>query len=211
MRDGAPEPTIGRLATYVRCLRAALGEGIEMVSSAGIEERTGVSSAQVRKDLSYFGEFGKPGLGYAVEPLLTRLTHIMGLDKERTVVIVGAGNLGAALVGYPGFAAAGFRRVGIFDNNYAKIGRRVWDLEIQDVYTLPEVNKRLQADMGLITTPAEAAQEVADIMAQAGIKGILNFTPGRVSSPPGVVLRNVDLTRELEVLSFFLTRVTERT
>ena len=81
MRDGAPEPTIGRLATYVRCLRAALGEGVEMVSSAGIEERTGVSSAQVRKDLSYFGEFGKPGLGYAVEPLLTRLTHIMGLDR----------------------------------------------------------------------------------------------------------------------------------
>ena len=211
MHQSIPEPTIGRLARYLRCLRAALNEGVEMVSSAGMGERTGVPSAQVRKDLSYFGEFGKPGLGYAVEPLLAHLTGIMGLEKEQGVVIVGAGNLGTALAGYVGFPAMGFRVVAVFDNNYAKIGRRVWELEIQDVYSLPQVNRALGVEIGLITTPAEAAQEVAGIMVEAGIRGILNFTPGRVNVPEGIVARHVDLTRELEVLSFHLARTQQGT
>jgi redox-sensing transcriptional repressor len=176
------------------------------MSSAQIGQRTGITSGQVRKDLSYFGEFGKPGLGYLLEPLLDRLRHILQLQEERRLVIVGAGNLGSALAGYGGFKESGFRVAAIFDDNYNKIGRRLWDYEILDVSRLPEVVAREQVEIGVITTPAEAAQEVANRMVEAGINVILNFAPARVQVPSPAVVRHVDLTRELEVLCFFLPR-----
>ena len=149
----APEPTIARIALYLRCLRRALCEGAVTLSSADIEKLTGISSGQVRKDLSYFGEFGKPGLGYGVEPLIERLSGIMRLDHEQPVMIVGAGNLGTALAGHTGFQQADFKLVAIYDNNFSKIGRRIWDLEILDIERMPEINKEMGVNIGIITTP----------------------------------------------------------
>jgi len=199
-----PEPTIGRLAIYLRCLRAAMRDGVETMSSADIEAITGISSGQVRKDLSYFGEFGKPGMGYSVAPLVARLSHIMRLDREQPVLIVGAGNLGSALAGYANFVESNFRVAAIYDNNFNKIGRKVWDLEILDVHHMPEINREMNIRLGIIATPAAAAREVADIMAQSGVKAMLNFAPLRIPPPPGTVVRNVDLTQELEILCYFL-------
>lgn len=200
----APEPTIGRIALYLRCLRVALQEGAVTLSSADIETRTGISSGQVRKDLSYFGEFGKPGLGYAVTPLIQRLAGIMRLDREQKVMLVGAGNLGTALAGYAGLRESGFHLVAIYDNNFSKIGRRIWDLEIEDVERMTELNAVMDVQIGIITTPAAAAQKVADLMVASGVKVILNFAATRVSVPKGVVVRNVDLTQELQILCYYL-------
>ena len=200
----APEPTIGRIALYLRCLRAAQAEGAVTLSSADIEARTGISSGQVRKDLSYFGEFGKPGLGYAVTPLIHRLAGIMRLDHEQKVMLVGAGNLGTALAGYAGLRESGFHLVAIYDNNFSKIGRKIWDLEIQDIERMPELNAEQGVNIGIITTPAAAAQTVADRMVASGVKVILNFATTRVNVPKGVVVRNVDLTQELQILCYYL-------
>lgn len=200
----APEPTIARIALYLRCLRAAKFEGAETLSSADIEARTGISSGQVRKDLSYFGEFGKPGLGYGVSHLLDRLEGIMRLDREQSVMIVGAGNLGSALTGYTGFRQSEFKLVAIYDNNFSKIGRRVWDLEILDIERMQELNAEMGVQIGIITTPEAAAQSVADRMVASGVRVILNFAPTRVTVPRDVVVRNVDLTQELQILCYYL-------
>lgn len=205
----APEPTIARIALYLRCLRRALTEGAVTLSSADIELRTGISSGQVRKDLSYFGEFGKPGLGYAVEPLISRLSGIMRLDHEQPVMIVGAGNLGTALAGHTGFKQADFQLVAVYDNNFSKIGRRIWDLEIFDIERMTEINAEMGVNIGIITTPAAAAQEVAYCMVKSGVKVILNFSPSRISVPAGVTVRNVDLTQELQILCYYLPKLTE--
>jgi len=204
MPGEAPEPTIARLALYLRCLRVAQRDGVETMSSADIEQSTGISSGQVRKDLSYFGEFGKPGMGYSVAPLVARLSHIMRLDREQPVLIVGAGNLGTALAGYANFAASSFRVAAIYDNNFNKIGRKVWELEILDVQRMTEINREMNVRLGIIATPAGAAREVADMMVRSGVKAILNFAPVRLTAPEGAVVRNVDLTQELEILSYFL-------
>ena len=209
MPAAVPEPTIARLALYLRSLRLALNEGIQTVSSADIEKRTGISSGQVRKDLSYFGEFGKPGMGYSVAPLVARLSHIMRLDRQQGVLIVGAGNLGTALAGYAGLAQSSFRVAAIYDNNFNKIGRRVWDLEILDVHNMAELNRDMRVRVGIIATPAQSAQETAGIMAAAGVKAILNFAPVRFPAPPATVVRNVDLTQELEILCYYLPQETE--
>jgi redox-sensing transcriptional repressor len=206
----APEPTIGRIALYLRCLRNAQFEGAETLSSADIEARTGISSGQVRKDLSYFGEFGKPGLGYAVTPLVNRLAGIMRLDREQQVMIVGAGNLGTALAGYTGFQKSDFKLAAIYDNNFSKIGRRVWDLEILDIERMEELNAEMDIHVGIITTPAGAAQYVADRMVASGVKVILNFAPTRISVPKGVIVRNVDLTQELQILCYYLPETEDK-
>ncbi|HUT75438.1 MAG TPA: redox-sensing transcriptional repressor Rex [Armatimonadota bacterium] len=204
MPASAPEPTIGRLALYLRSLRAALREGVQTMSSADIEKRTGISSGQVRKDLSYFGEFGKPGMGYSVAPLVARLSQIMRLDRQQEVLIVGAGNLGSALAGYAGLAQSSFRVAAIYDNNFNKIGRKAWDLEILDIHHMPEINRGMGVRIGIIATPAAAAAEVAAMMARSGVKVILNFAPVRFPAPAGTVVRNVDLTQELEILCYYL-------
>jgi len=200
----APEPTIARIALYLRCLRIAQREGVATLSSADIEVRTGISSGQVRKDFSYFGEFGKPGLGYAVLPLIDRLARIMRMDREQPIMLVGAGNLGTALAGHAGFIDSNFRLAAIYDNNFSKIGRRLWDLEILDIEQMPTLNVDMGVHVGLITTPAHAAQSVADIMVASGVKVILNFAPTRITVPKGLVVRNVDLTKELQILCYYL-------
>lgn len=200
----APEPTIARIALYLRCLRIAKKDGDTTLSSADIEKRTGISSGQVRKDLSFFGEFGKPGLGYSVDELSQRLAQIMRLDRPQDIMIVGAGNLGSALAGYTGFTESDFHLVAIYDNNFSKIGRRVWDLDILDIELMEELNVEMGVQIGMIATPAPVAQGVADRMVRSGVRVILNFSPTRVSVPKGVIVRNVDLTQELQILCYYL-------
>jgi len=199
-----PDPTLWRLSLYLRCLRQLTREGVKTISSAKMEAHCGILPTQIRRDLSYFGEFGKPGTGYDAQHLLDRLTEIMQLHRRHPAVIVGAGNLGSALAGYSGFGPSPFDIVAIFDNNFNKIGRMLWDLEILDVNRLPEINEELNAEIAIIAVPAEAAQEVADVVVKAGVRGILNFAPALINVPADVALRNVDFTRELEVLCYHL-------
>jgi redox-sensing transcriptional repressor len=179
-------------------------EGTLTASSADIATVTGINAAQFRKDLSYFGEFGTPGRGYNVEQLQAHLSNIMGLREEHRVLMVGAGNLGSALAGYPGFKERGFEIVAVFDSDPSKIGTTIRDLEVMDIEVLPRMNVELKACVGIVAVPMEAAQSVVDRLVAGGVKAILNFAPATVQVRPGIVVRNVDLTSELEVLSYYL-------
>jgi redox-sensing transcriptional repressor len=200
-----PVPTLERLATYLRYLIDLEQDGSETISSAEVEEQTGVNAAQFRKDLSYFGEFGKPGVGYNVAELQGRIAHILKIDQEQRVLLIGAGNLGSALVGYPGLKEHKFNVVAVFDNNYAKIGRYLWDLEIQDVGKVKEVNAKQKARIAIVAVPRPAAQQVTDTLIEAGVLAILNFAPTVLKVPENVVVRNVSFLQELAVLSYHLS------
>lgn len=200
-----PVPTLERLATYIRYLLDLEQDGVETISSADVEVQTGINAAQFRKDLSYFGEFGKPGVGYNVSDLQVRVSKILKVDREQRVLLVGAGNLGSALVGYPGLIELRFNLVAVFDNNADKIGTRLWDLEVQDIATLPEVNSHLDAGLGIVAVPRIAAQYVADMLISAGVRAILNFAPTILRVPEDIVIRNVSFVQELAVLSYHLS------
>src|SRR5262249_9194105 len=172
-----PVPTLERLATYLRYLIDLEHNNVETISSAEVEDETGVNAAQFRKDLSYFGEFGKPGVGYNVVDLQNRIARILKIDKEQRMLLVGAGNLGSALVGYPGLKEHKSNLVEVFDNNYAKIGRNLWELEILDIARIKEVNAKLKAHMAIIAVPRAAAQNVVETLIEADIRAILNFAP----------------------------------
>jgi len=197
-----PVPTLERLAIYLRVLLDAHEAGIQTVSSQEMEQHSGISAAQFRKDLSYFGEFGKPGVGYSVAGLIACIERILRLDEEQPILLVGAGNLGSALVGYPNFKAHRLRIAAVFDNNFVKIGRPFGDLMIEDIARICEVNARIGARLGIIAVPASAAQEVADALVEAGVTGILNFAPTILRVPPHVHVRNVSFLQELAVLSY---------
>lgn len=205
MNGKVPVPTLERLATYLRFLIDLEQTRVETISSAEVERQTGINAAQFRKDLSYFGEFGKPGVGYNVTDLQTRIARILKIDREQPVVMVGAGNLGSALVGYPGLKEHRFNLVAVFDNNYGKIGRPLWDLEIQDIARLKEVNATYRARIAIVAVPAGAAQHVTDILVDAGIHAILNFAPILLRVPEHVFVRNVSFLQELAVLSYHLS------
>jgi len=196
------ESTVRRLSHYYRVLEEVQAEGRRMISSRRLAEREGITSAQVRKDLSYFGSFGRRGLGYNVEHLREEIRAILGLDRRWRVALVGAGHIGAALLAYRGFAAQGFDVVAVFDRDPARIGQKLSGLVVQDVTALPGSPPGL--DIGVIATPLKAAQEVADALVAAGVRGILNFAPRKLFAPPHVALRSVDMTVELESLSFAL-------
>ncbi len=197
-----PVHTLERLATYLSILTDMKGRHIETISSTDIEERTGINAAQFRKDLSYFGEFGKPGIGYNVPDLHARIARILNLDMTQRVILVGVGNLGSALLGYPALRAENFEIVAAFDASPTKVGRKIWDLTIIDIAQLQEENAKLQAKIAIIAVPAAAAQDVADKLADANIRTILNFAPIALRLPYGIVTRNVDFVQELAVLSF---------
>ncbi len=199
-----PLPTLERLATYYRYLSDIESRNVETISSSAIEAATGIHATQFRKDLSYFGEFGRPGIGYDVCELKRCLARILKVDSEQPVVLIGAGNLGAALVGFFGLPQHNFHIVAVFDNNPRKIGQRLWDIEIQDVADLKTVNGELQAQIGIITVPAVAAQVCTDVLVDAGIKVILNFAPTTIKVPDSVFVRNVCFIQELAVLSYYL-------
>ena len=199
-----PEPTISRIPIYLRCFRTAQLKGIDTLSSADLEAISGIKSCIIRRDFSCFGLLGKPGLGYFVSDMLKFFNNIMHTQAEQRVMLVGAGNLGTALAGYSGMLTAGFNLAAIYDNNFSKIGRKMWDLEILDIEKMPVVNMHMQIRIGLITTPAEAAQSVAKKMITSGVTAIVNFVPARIDVPKHVTVRNVDLAQELQITSYYL-------
>lgn len=195
-----PEATVTRLPVYLRVLREAESD---TVSSEELAARAGVNAAQVRKDLSYLGSYGTRGVGYDVQYLLRQINRRLGLDAERRVAIVGLGNLGQALASYGGFPARGFAVVAAFDADPAKVGMVVGTTEVQPASSMMEVLRDKEVDIAVITTPASAAQGVADTLVDAGVACILNFAPTTVVVPDHVALRQVDLGVELQILSFY--------
>ncbi len=200
-----PEMTVRRLSIYTRCLAQLEEDGVKTVSSQELAERFNLNSAQVRKDLAYFGEFGVRGIGYYVSGLKAELQRILGLDREWPVALVGFGNLGSALYHYKGFARQGFRIVVIFDDDPAKVGRDV-GVPVQPSSALAREVKARGVQMAIVAVPAESAQAVTDQLVAAGIRAILNFAPTRLRVPRDVRLKDVDLSIELETLSFYLAR-----
>jgi len=201
-----PEMTVRRLSIYTRCLQQLEEDGIKTISSQELAERFNLNSAQVRKDLAYFGEFGVRGIGYYVSGLKAELLKILGLDREWQVVLVGFGNLGSALFHYKGFERQGFRISAIFDDDPAKAGRVADGIAIVPLRDLARETKAKALQIGIVAVPAEAAQAVTDRLVASGIKAILNFAPVRLKVPKDVRLKNVDLTIELETLSFALAQ-----
>ena len=199
------DSTVRRLSLYLRILKQIRSRGGSTISSEELADEGGLTSAQVRKDLSAFGNFGVRGRGYDVAALETALSEILGLDREWRTVVVGAGRLGSALTAYPDFATQGFRILALFDTDPAKLGRRFGDAEVRSIDELGEFARREGVRIGIVATPAGAAQEAADRLVGAGIRGILNFAPTRIAVPEGVSLRDVNLAIELEGLSFAIT------
>ena len=199
-----PEATIMRLSVYSRYLAEVDRKGIITISSGDIAEGVGVSPAQVRKDLAYFGEFGIRGVGYNVKDLHRNILKILGLSNEWSVCLVGLGNLGLALSTYKGFRDRGFQITAIFDNDPEKIGGFVDGVEVLPASMIESVVRQRKVQIGIITVPASAAQEIADKLVAGGISAILNFAPVVLNVPPEVELRNVDLSVYLEVLTFNL-------
>ena len=200
-----PEATIVRLSIYSRQLHYLKEAGVETVSSEEIAESVGVSSAQVRKDLAYFGEFGTRGVGYRVEELLGHITKILGLDQKWNIAIVGAGKLGSALALYQGFRERGFAIKAIFDTDKQKLGEELGNIPIEPLDVLESRVKESKINIGIITVPADAAQIVTDLLVGYGVPAILNFSPRVLKVPAHVILRNVDLSVNLKVLSFNLS------
>ncbi|MFM7320237.1 MAG: redox-sensing transcriptional repressor Rex [Armatimonadota bacterium] len=200
-----PVPTLERLTTYLRCLIDAGASGIDKISSAQIEERSGIGAAQFRKDLSYFGEFGKPGVGYSVADLESRIARILQIHRMQPILLVGAGNLGSALASYPGLEEHKFQIVAIFDAAPSKVGHRLHGMDILDVRRMSEVNAPIGARIAILAVPAAAAQTAADQLVSVGIRAILNFAPVPIRVPTKIVVRNVSFVQELAVLSYQLT------
>jgi len=198
------ESTVRRLSLYLRFLEEFEEQGAKTVSSEALAARGGTTSAQVRKDLSFFGSFGKRGLGYLVPALKTQLREILGLTRRYRVVVVGAGKIGSALVQYGGFGARGFDLVGIYDNDPKKIGKQWGSLTVRDVGQLEKDLKDHPADIAAVVTPADAAQAVADRLVKCGVTAILNFAPAQLQVPDTVTVKTVNLVLELEALSYIL-------
>jgi redox-sensing transcriptional repressor len=201
-----PEMTIRRLSVYTRCLQQLEEDGVKTVSSQDLAERFGLNSAQVRKDLAYFGEFGVRGIGYYVSGLRSELQRILGLDREWPIALVGFGNLGSALFHYKGFGRQGFRIAVIFDDDPAKIGRSVDGVPIAAMREAAREIRARAIQVAIVAVPAEGAQGVADQLVAAGVRAVLNFAPARLRVAREVRLKNVDLSIELETLSFYLAK-----
>lgn len=199
------DSTVRRLSLYLRTLEDSSRRGVLTVSSQELAGASGTTPAQVRKDLSLFGSFGKRGLGYSVRELTGRLRSILGLEREWRVMVVGAGRIGLALAGYPGFGAHGFRVVALVDTDPRKIGQEWGGVRVEDAAELEGVVAAARVEIAIVTTPAETAQEVVDRLVSAGIRGILNFAPVSLEVPAEVALKHVNMALELEGLSFALT------
>ena len=197
-----PNPAVKRLSLYLRRLQQLSRQGIENVSSQTLADLVHSSAAQVRKDLGYFGQFGRRGVGYRVDPLIESLRRIFGTDKTWNVVLIGVGNVGRALLRYRGFAARGFEVVAAFDSARSKVGKKVAGVQIYHISKLQKIAGKHKARLAILTVPTAAAQDVADRICKAGIKGILNFAPTTIETPKGVTVGPVDLATQLEQLSF---------
>lgn len=199
------ESTVRRLSLYLRFLEEYEAHGNTTISSGELARSGGTTSAQVRKDLSFFGSFGKRGLGYGVKDLIQSVREILGLQQAWSVVIVGAGKIGAALAQYRGFGSRGFKVVGVFDADETKVGQRLDGLTVRPETDLEREIARLKPQIAVLCVPAEAAQGLLDRVTKAGVKAVLNFAPTPLVVPKGVTVRAVNMATELEILAFSLT------
>ena len=203
--DQVSELTTARLSVYLRCLESLDASGVNTVSSQGLAQQFALNAAQIRKDLAHFGEFGIRGVGYYVKDLKRHLRQILGLDRSIRVVIIGAGNLGLALADYAGFRQDGFDVVALLDTARDKVGQYSRSgVPIRHAKELERLVEREKVDIAVLSVPADAAQETVDAAVAAGIRAILNFSPGSLRVPPHVKLKSMDLTITFESLSFFL-------
>jgi redox-sensing transcriptional repressor len=205
-----PGTTISRLSIYVRALQKLRKEGVVTTSSEKLAEQVGLTAAQIRKDLAYFGQFGVPGRGYYVENLYNELATILGIDRRWEVALAGVGHLGYALLAYNGFKKQGFEVVIAFDKDPAKVGQTWEGVTIYDIADAPTVLPENPAEIGIIAVPASGAQEACDAFVAGGLKSILSFAPDRLLTPPDVTFKRVDLAMELEWLSYYATRSPNR-
>lgn len=206
MKNRVAPGVIERLPSYLNCLLQLRAEGAKIVSSARLSEMTKINSAQIRRDLTRFGTFGRRGRGYEVELLLATIQHILGADHAHGIALVGAGNLGSAIANYSGLSKHGFVVSAVFDNSPAKVGTRVGGVEIRHVDEMEMTVRDLQISMAIIAVPPEAAQRVADTLVRAGVKVIVNYTPAVVSVPKHIRLHNTDPVKELLYTLYYLSR-----
>jgi redox-sensing transcriptional repressor len=199
-----PDIIIGRLPIYLRALQRMAERGMKTTSSQELGDHVGISAAQIRKDISQFGEFGKQGTGYSISYLLDKLREILKVDRIWDVALVGAGDMGHALARYQGFVNRGFNIVLVFDNDKSKIGQRIGDFVIEDTATMIEKIKSCGVKVAMLTVPASAAQEVTDQLVQAGVKGILNYAPISLNVPPGVKVQHIDPATHLQRMTYYL-------
>jgi redox-sensing transcriptional repressor len=202
--DKIPDIIISRLPVYLRALQRLADKGIQTTSSQELGEIVGISAAQIRKDISQFGEFGKQGTGYSIPFLIERLRGILRVDRVWDVVIVGMGDMGHALARYNGFADRGFRVRMVFDNDAAKVGQKAGEFEISDVAGMVEKIKQNKIKIAMLTVPATAAQEMADQLVKAGVKSILNYAPISLNVPAGVKVQYIDPVTHLQRMTYYL-------
>jgi len=199
-----PDIVIGRLPVYLRALSVMATTGQEITSSHELGEKLGISSAQIRKDFSHFGEFGKQGTGYRISYLQDQLRRILKIDREWPVALIGIGDVGQALVRYNGFRDRGFRIALVFDTDPEKIGQPIGDLAIQDVATLPDVVREQNVQIAMIAAPAKAAQDVADLCVKGGVRAILNYAPINLAVPENVYVQYIDPVTHLQRMTYYL-------
>jgi redox-sensing transcriptional repressor len=198
----APKAVVGRVSLYLRQLETYQRQGFTTVSSIQLGEPLSIKNAQVRKDLAFFGQFGHPGIGYRIDELIETLRHILGIDHDWPLAVVGLGNLGRALLRYRGFKSRGFHVVALFDNDPSKVGQKIEGLVVEPVEALRTVVAPRKIRLALLCVPTDAAQRVADLLVAGGIRGILNFAPVPLNVPPHVNLVPVDLSVQLENLVY---------
>ena len=199
-----PDIIIGRLPIYLRALQRMADKGVQTTSSQELGERVGISAAQIRKDISQFGEFGKQGTGYRISFLMDKLREIMKIDRIWDVAVVGAGDMGHALARYPGFVNRGFRIAMVFDNDQTKVGQKIGEFVVQDTSDIIEAIQEAGIQVAMLTVPAAAAQEVTDMLVKAGVKAILNYAPISLTVPENVHVQHIDPATHLQRMTYYL-------
>jgi redox-sensing transcriptional repressor len=203
-KQSPPDIVIGRLPIYLRALDILAKENQVVTSSYELGERLGISSAQIRKDLSHFGDFGKQGTGYQISYLIEQLRQILQINREWGVIIVGAGHVGQALANYRDFPDHGFKIIAIFDNDPAKIGTKIHDMTIQDMNSVPAVLREYNIKIAMLATPAEAAQEIVNMLVAHGVQSILNYAPINLTVPEGVQVQYIDPVGKLQHMAYYI-------
>ena len=202
--DKIPDIIIGRLPIYLRALQRMADKGVQTTSSQELGERVGISAAQIRKDISQFGEFGKQGTGYRISFLIDKLREILKIDRVWDVAVVGAGDVGHALARYQGFVNRGFRVVMVFDSDEAKVGQQIGEFVVQDTSGMIDSIQKAGVKVAMLSVPASAAQEVTDMLVKAGVKAILNYAPISLTVPDDVRVQHIDPATHLQRMTYYL-------